>query len=233
MLGDYGRFHHIKALQKRSVRLLEAEYYGVRAGGIDACQHLLQARLGARVELEQYLFKSELDIRRRKRLVVVPFYVRLQLEGIYFSAFGYLPAGGKFRYGVQLVVQAHEPIIYMVGHIVGAARRCDGRVQRARVNTGSHNKGPSPFGSARAKLPLVLEAAQQRKQDLARLTGVLRVKLKYRPLEDLHSVNFTIYQAALLELVGERVTLLGQAAVLLPVLPEFAADYFAGSCAEP
>src|SRR5689334_24666813 len=50
------------------------------------------------------------------------------------------------------------------------------------------------------------------------------MKFKDGALEILHRVGLAVEITLLLELVADRVALLGQAAVLLPVVPEAAAD---------
>ena len=69
--------------------------------------------------------------------------------------------------------------------------------------------------------------AQERKQDVIRL-GVLRVHLEDRTLEILDGVAFAIDFACLLELVGDRITLLGQSAVGVPIVQELPPRLFSG-----
>src|ERR1041385_528541 len=68
----------------------------------------------------------------------------------------------------------------------------------------------------------VQEVAEQREEHVVRRL-VLWMCLEYCPLEILHGVDFTVGIAALLHLFGDGVTLLGQAAVAVPIVEEFAA----------
>src|SRR5437762_9981879 len=84
----------------------------------------------------------------------------------------------------------------------------------------------TPYAVESALFPILLpvpERAQLRQQHVV-WRRVLRVILEHRPLEVLHRVWLAVEVAHLGELVGDWVALLEQAAVLLPVLEEPAAQ---------
>src|SRR5437868_4301424 len=80
---------------------------------------------------------------------------------------------------------------------------------------------------ARAQLPR-LERAQLRQQHLVGRARVLRVQFEDGALEVLHGIGLAVQRADFGELVGDRVALLGEAAVALPVGAELAAQRMAG-----